>query len=207
VTPASHGNNLLELDSDSTNENQQEPNDTNTYAYQDITGTVDGASYLLSFDYQPRVHTPGTNTNDVEVWWDGVKIATLSGDTAGWTNYQFVVPGDNGATRLLFKAVGGDDTNGGFIDNIWLSSCAVVDEDDLSDGSDSSKESLTVSGNTGVNFGADGPGGFSGLSVSPAIKSHGVNVTVVRWSGRHLLRHGRCDQGVHGRVHQDQWRV
>ncbi|WP_208109843.1 DUF5801 repeats-in-toxin domain-containing protein [Dongia mobilis] len=167
VTKASDGKNVLELDSDSTNENQPEPQNTNTYVYQDIAGTKTGNSYLLSFDYQPRVHEQGTNTNDVEVWWNGVKIGTISGDTAGWQNYQFVVPGGPGdSSRLMFKAVGSDDTTGGFIDNVWVSSCAVVDEDDLHDGSDSSKESLTVHGQTGVKFGADGPGGFGNLGIA-----------------------------------------
>jgi T1SS-143 domain-containing protein len=167
VTAASDGNNLLELDSDSTNENQQEPQNTNTYVYQDIAGTESGNSYMLSFDYQPRVHQDGTSTNDVEVYWNGQLIGTLSGDTAGWQNFQFVVPGGAGdSSRLLFKAVGSDDTSGGFIDNVWVSSCAVVDEDDLHDGSDNNKESLTVHGETGVKFGADGPGGFGNLSIA-----------------------------------------
>ncbi len=54
----------------------------------------------------------------------------------------------------------------------------TVDEDDLPDGSDWSKESLTVGGNTGVNFGADGAAGFSNVALTTQLTSKGSPVVI-----------------------------
>lgn len=105
VMPASDGKQLVELDSNN-----------NSNMYQDIA-TGGTGEFQLSFDYSPR---PGVDaaSNGVEVYWNGVLLDTLTGDTAGFTNHTYVVNGAGANTRLEFRAVGTSDSLGGFLDNV-----------------------------------------------------------------------------------------
>jgi T1SS-143 domain-containing protein len=53
----------------------------------------------------------------------------------------------------------------------------VVDEDDLPDGSDTTPESLTVTGSFGISFGADGPGDITNITGPAGLTSGGVGIT------------------------------
>ena len=89
--------------------------------YQDVANEGTGSKYTLKFSYSPRLEQAGTRANDVEVWWDGQKIATISGDTQGWQDYEFSVRGGDGNTsRLMFKSAGDNYGYGGLIDNVSL---------------------------------------------------------------------------------------
>ena len=96
-----------------------------------------------------------------------MKVATInSGKVGEWTEYTFVVEAGEGdgtpdPSRLEFKAVGTSDSLGGFIDDVSLTSCAIVDEDALPNGieggpGDDGSVGACFSGSLGVNFGADG---------------------------------------------------
>ncbi|MBI2253712.1 MAG: cadherin-like domain-containing protein [Proteobacteria bacterium] len=166
------GQQLVELDSNN-----------NSNMVQDVT-TEDGNLYDLSVWYTPRMGD--TATDGIEVWFDGQLIATLdgSGQTPGqWVKFTYQVQaGENDATpdlsKLEFRAVGSSDSLGGYIDNVSLCKVNTLNEDDLANGSDNSKESLTVSGATGVNFGADEGAGFTNLSLGVALKSMGFDVVL-----------------------------
>jgi T1SS-143 domain-containing protein len=169
-----NGQQLMELDSNN-----------NSNAYQDVA-TQDGNLYDLSVWYTPRIGD--TSTDGIEVWFDGKLIATLDGNgqTPGqWVKFTYQVQAGEGdgtpdLSRLEFRAVGKSDSLGGYIDNVSLCKVNTLNEDDLANGSDFSKESLTVSGATGVKFGADGPAenAFSNLSLGNALTSMGFAVTL-----------------------------
>lgn len=97
--------------------------DTDANANATITQTINtqaGETYHLQFDYSPRVEHPGTTTNDVEVWWDGELLATLSGDLQGWQNYRYTVEASSSQIALTFKGVGSSNAFGGLIDDVAL---------------------------------------------------------------------------------------
>ena len=98
--------------------------------------------------------------------------------------YKFVVEAGEGdstpdLSKLEFKAVGTSNSLGGFIDNVSLTSCAIVDEDALPNGIEGGPGDdvggACFSGSLGVNFGADGGKSivFS-ESGQPSLKSHGA---------------------------------
>lgn len=96
----------------------------NSGMFQDIA-TVTGAHYNLSFAYSPRPST--SNTNDINVLWNGALIAPLGGSngnsTHHWTVYNFDVLGGPGSTsRLAFNAAGVSDSYGGSLDAVSVTS-------------------------------------------------------------------------------------
>lgn len=121
IMAASDGTQLAELDSNN-----------NSNMYQDIATGGTGA-FQLSFDYSPR---PGVDaaSNGVEVYWDGVLIDTLTGDVAGFTTHTYNVNGAGATTRLEFKAVGTDDSLGGFLDNVKVQTYGGEGSNDTIDG-------------------------------------------------------------------------
>jgi hypothetical protein len=185
VIPAKEGNNYVELDSDTLNPGDPAPTSTNASIYQDVE-TVDGNNYVLSFSYSPREGNPATD--GIEVWFDGQLITTIDSGTKGqWTDYKFVVEAGEGdgtpdLSRLEFKAVGSADSLGGFLDNVSLTACALVDEDALPNGieggpGDDGLIGACFEGSLGVNFGADGGKSIEFLtSGQPSLKSHGATV-------------------------------
>lgn len=105
IIVASDGKQYLELDSNN-----------NSNLYQDIA-THGTGTFHLEFDYSPRAGV-SAESNKVEVYWNGHLIDTLSGDTQGWTTKSYDVAGGGDMTRLEFRAVGTNDSFGGFIDNV-----------------------------------------------------------------------------------------
>ena len=102
---------VLELDANKTN--------TVTGVYQDIT-TVAGQSYQLSVDVAQRAGY-AASTNTVEVFWEGVKIATIDPTSTALTKYTFTVTAADASSRLEFREQAGDDDSvGGIIDNVSL---------------------------------------------------------------------------------------
>lgn len=123
VTAASEGSQLVELDSI-----------RNSGMYQDIATNGDGW-FTLSFDYSPR---PGVSaaSNPIGVWWDGVRIATLTGNVADWGTHTYQVKGSdsNAMTRLEFKAGGISDGLGGFLDNVSVKAVPLANDDVINGG-------------------------------------------------------------------------
>ncbi|MEM7171442.1 MAG: tandem-95 repeat protein, partial [Pseudomonadota bacterium] len=112
VMDASEGNQYIELDSHN-----------NSGIYQDID-THSGGAYQISFDYSPR---PGvsSDSNIVEVLWDGEVIDQVTGNSAGWQTLTYEVSGGEGdLSRIEFRAGGRSDSLGGFIDNISIKEVA-----------------------------------------------------------------------------------
>lgn len=84
--------------------------------------TTPGADYVLSFAYSPR---PGVSSasNPIEVYWDGVKIDEVTGNGIGltdtsWSVKTYMVSASSSSTVIEFRAVGTQDTLGGWIDDV-----------------------------------------------------------------------------------------
>lgn len=95
---------------------------TNSAIWQDVS-TQGGHDYVLSGYYSPRIGV-ALASNDVEVYWNGTRLTTLTGSGAGlsdhaWRQFTFTVRG-NGNDRLRFAAAGTADSLGGSLDNISL---------------------------------------------------------------------------------------
>ncbi len=122
VMASSDGQQHVELDSHFAGDGLN-----NSNMWQDIV-TGGTGPFKLELDYSPR---PGVSTesNQVQVWWNGVLIDTLSGNVAGWTTHTYIVNGGGATTRLEFRAVGTTDTLGGFIDDVKVFK-GKVDEDE-----------------------------------------------------------------------------
>lgn len=103
------GNQLVELDSFG-----------NSGMAQSVV-TLPGDGYTLSFWYSPR---PGVSavSNQIQVWWDGGLLATITGVGGGatsWTQYSYTVLGSAAlSTELRFVAVGTSDSLGGYLDDV-----------------------------------------------------------------------------------------
>lgn len=78
--------------------------------------TVDGKSYVISFDYKKR----DTSHSDVIVAkWNDVTILQVEGDTTAWQTAQIQVIGTAGADKLSFEEPSAsNDSFGSWIDNI-----------------------------------------------------------------------------------------
>ena len=83
--------------------------------------TVTGQDYQLSVSFTDGGR-PAYTTN-VEVFWDGKKLDTLTGGGKGeWKDFTYDVKGGSRTvSTLAFRAVGQSDNVGGFIDNIVVS--------------------------------------------------------------------------------------
>lgn len=150
--------------------------ESNAHVYQDVD-TNPGETYELSFHYAPRPRDGGSGSSDAEVWWNGEKVATLTDETRGWREITLNVKGGDGdTTRLEFRAVGKENTLGGYIDNVSLCPCASVDEDDLPDGTDGSNPT-SITAVLGVDFGADGAGSVIAADGPAGLTSNGEPVT------------------------------
>lgn len=80
--------------------------------------TLTGQSYGLSVDFSNGGESDSTTS--IEVFWEGVKLDTLSGGGKGsWRHFDYDVQGGNrSVSTLAFRAIGPADNVGGFIDNI-----------------------------------------------------------------------------------------
>ncbi|WP_422491401.1 DUF642 domain-containing protein [Endozoicomonas sp. ALE010] len=81
-----------------------------------VVKTDAGDSYTLEFSYTPKVapyhkekcmwgQCETADTNQVEVWWDGKRLATLDGSDKGWVTKRYQVTASSDSTELGFKAV------------------------------------------------------------------------------------------------------
>lgn len=118
---ASDGQTLVELDSTG-----------NSGIYQDVK-TEKGEKYQLSVDFSAR---PGvaSESNTVEVYFEGKKIDTLNADGRGkgdtdfeTKTYEVQATGDS--SRLEFRAAGKSDSLGGYIDNVKLQKINEVESE------------------------------------------------------------------------------
>lgn len=111
------GNQYAELDSHGAN--------SNSSIIQSVITDI-GQNYKLSFYYSPRINQ-SSNTNGISVFWNGNLLQDISANGSSvnvWTLYTFYVVG-TGLDSLKFKATGIEDTLGGNIDNVALSSVPV----------------------------------------------------------------------------------
>ena len=82
--------------------------------------TTAQTDYQLSFAYSPR---PGvaSASNGVAVYWDGQLLDTISragGSQNDWQTYTYDVTASNSNTALEFRAIGGSDGVGAFLDDV-----------------------------------------------------------------------------------------
>ena len=87
---------------------------------------IDAGSYTLSYYYSPRPSQP-VSTNGIEVLLGSTVIGAISGlggSNTVWTQYTATFTTST-ATMLHFRAVGTDDSLGGYIDDISLEGRAV----------------------------------------------------------------------------------
>ena len=95
---------------------------TNSAIWQNVS-TLAGQDYVLSGYYSPRIGVTQAS-NDIDVFWNGTRLTTLSGSGAGladhaWRQFSFTVRG-NSTDQLRFAAAGTSDSYGGSLDNIAL---------------------------------------------------------------------------------------
>lgn len=103
--------------------------------------TVTGQAYVLSVDFTDGGRSP--STTNVEVFWEGRLIETLTGGSKGqWRSFDLNVEGsDRNVSTLAFRAVGSADYTGGFIDNVQLvARSAFTQDSDYSLGASSQTE-------------------------------------------------------------------
>ncbi|WP_343565386.1 T1SS-143 repeat domain-containing protein, partial [Kiloniella sp. b19] len=152
---AQDGLSKVELDSHGNGGN------TNATIQQIVSGAEDGESYVLTFWYAPRPNDGQADSSSLDVKWNGQTVLSIDSSTAnaGWTQYSVVVQGTAGNDVLSFNGAGQENTLGAYLDNVSL--MKALDEDDLPDGTDTDKESLSLTAALGISFGADQPGDVS----------------------------------------------
>ena len=93
----------------------------NSRMRQDISTKLE-TSYQLSFAYSPRPNLESTNSNGIEVYWNGDLLDLIrakGSEKNNWKTYTYTVAAsDLDLTALEFLAVGKSDSTGGFIDSI-----------------------------------------------------------------------------------------
>jgi len=109
---ASDGTSKMELDS----HNKNGYTESDALVSQILTTTEDKV-YSVKFDYSARVNN-NAGTNRVEVYWNNNRIASLNSSNVGWETYTLNVVGIDLESKLSFRAVGDNDTLGGYIDNV-----------------------------------------------------------------------------------------
>ncbi len=88
-----------------------------------IIGTL-GQMYAISFAYSARPNVPAAS-NGIEVYWNNVLVGSYTGNgssngTNNWTVYTLNVLGTDPTSLLTFKAVGTDDSLGGSLDAVSI---------------------------------------------------------------------------------------
>ncbi|OYU18874.1 MAG: hypothetical protein CFE34_08385, partial [Rhodobacteraceae bacterium PARR1] len=84
--------------------------------FQDVLTTA-GQSYSLTFSAAQR---SGSVNDSVEVWWNGVRVSTVTPGTA-WGTFTVTVTGTGGSARLEFRELSSQNsTLGVLLDNISL---------------------------------------------------------------------------------------
>lgn len=95
----------------------------NNSAMEQAVHTIIGQSYQLTFAYSPRPGQ-GADTTGIEVLWNGEVIASISQSGIGngntvWSTWSYLLSG-GGEDFLGFRAVGKEDSLGGYIDAVSL---------------------------------------------------------------------------------------
>ncbi|WP_236632959.1 LamG-like jellyroll fold domain-containing protein [Endozoicomonas elysicola] len=81
--------------------------------------TVDDATYTLEFE---AIGRSGVAENDIEVWWDGIYVDTVSPGTTEWETYTFAVTGDGTEQSVMLREPPGQNSGGGpVVNNVSLS--------------------------------------------------------------------------------------
>jgi T1SS-143 domain-containing protein len=150
------GENKVELDSDPSRGGDGSASTTNSTMSRTIDMNGFGA-LRIQVDYSPRLANKpedgdGHTTNAIEVLWNGAVIGTLDATEKGWNTYTFLAEGAdaNGEGELAFRAVGADDSYGGFLDNVQVNGVVGVARESELDGN-----GVSVSGDFGFVSGAD----------------------------------------------------
>ena len=109
---ASQGNNYVELDTTA-----------NSWMTQNVATSLND-TYSLSFAYSPRLGV-ATNSNGIEVLWNGNSVGTFTGSGAGasghvWQTKTINLLGTGSTSSLMFRAIGISDSYGGSLDKISL---------------------------------------------------------------------------------------
>jgi len=95
----------------------------NNSVMEQLIDTTIGDLYTLTFFYSPR---PGvaSSSNGIEAYWNNELLGTtITGTTSGvtsWTEYSFDVMGTGQDSSLQFWAVGKNDSLGGYLDAVSL---------------------------------------------------------------------------------------
>ncbi|MFK8181871.1 MAG: matrixin family metalloprotease [Phormidesmis sp.] len=86
--------------------------------------TVTGESYNVSVEFSDGGRAE--NTTSVHVFWEGQQIDTLSGGGKGqWRRFDYTLTGGaRSVSTLAFRAIGPNDSVGGFIDNVVVTSAS-----------------------------------------------------------------------------------
>jgi PEP-CTERM motif len=102
----------------------------NSSMFQNIATTL-GQQYALSFAYSAREGIAGAS-NGIEVFWNGVSQGTFTGDGAGsgnvWSVMSLWVTGAANTSMLSFKAMGTDDSLGGSLDAVSVTTAVPEPE-------------------------------------------------------------------------------
>ena len=90
------------------------------HVYQDVQ-TQTGKSYTLSLDVSDRPGAPA-NSSDVDIYWNGTLIESISPASTSWETFTFEVVGTGGLDRLEFRepSAAESDGYGALIDNVSL---------------------------------------------------------------------------------------
>jgi Ca2+-binding RTX toxin-like protein len=109
---------------------------------QQVSGVEEGRFYTLSFNA-----ASSRTGNSVDVFWDGVKIGTVTPDGTAMKEFSFVIEGHAGAdmNRLSFSGTGTGDGYGVSLDNVRLFAHETVADaaDVFSFGLDSGRQYVT----------------------------------------------------------------
>ena len=106
----------------------------NSAIFQNIE-TVDEGRYGLTLYYAPRVRQQGTDTNDIELFWDGLLFDTLYGDDRAWQHRYYDLQASSNQSELKLKGAGLSDGLGGLIDDIKLFETPYTSENLIVNGS------------------------------------------------------------------------
>ncbi|TMO55282.1 DUF642 domain-containing protein [Pseudoalteromonas phenolica] len=105
IIDAQDGNQYIELDTRS-----------NHSVFQNIA-TEAGKTYEVSFYYSARVHG-NTETNKVDVKWNGETVLNLNAAQRGWQSFTLSLEAVSDTSEIRFSGAGTSDSYGGFIDNV-----------------------------------------------------------------------------------------
>ncbi|KZN65204.1 hypothetical protein N473_01130 [Pseudoalteromonas luteoviolacea CPMOR-1] len=105
IITAADGKQYIELDSTA-----------NHSVFQSVA-TEAGKAYEVSFYYSPRVKG-NSQTNKVDVKWNGTTVLNLNATQRGWQSFTLSVQATSSSSEIRFTGTGTNDSLGGFIDDV-----------------------------------------------------------------------------------------